>query len=215
MITFYFNNINQRPFFNLLEIINTNIAGFNDYNIIDKELELVKTEFEKLKFINETPDNFKKIIQILIDKNDNLEKLLNDNNKELVEIKNILKLQKSNLKNNIGENLKTIGPRIQKINPETLQLIKVYETMSECLIENEFCKRSSINKAINDNTIYNNFRWNFVQFSFKKFYIILSLNTEPHLNKICVEYDIIYQMIVYYIIFYAKCLIVDRNKFCL
>ena len=55
--------------------------------------------------------------------------------------------------------LVTLGPRLQKINPETLQLVKVYETVTECMNENNKIKRPSINKAITENTVYEGFRW--------------------------------------------------------
>lgn len=60
----------------------------------------------------------------------------------------------------IGAPLPTLGPRLQQINPETLMLIKFYESVSECIIEwNNEIKRPSINKAIVGNTIYRGFRW--------------------------------------------------------
>jgi hypothetical protein len=58
--------------------------------------------------------------------------------------------------------LVTLGPRLQKINPETLQLVKVYETVSECMNENNKIKRPSINKAVVENTVYEGFRWRLV-----------------------------------------------------
>jgi hypothetical protein len=56
----------------------------------------------------------------------------------------------------------TIGPRLQKINPDTLQLIKCYETVTECMREDPKMKRPSIEKAVQENTIYNDFRWAYV-----------------------------------------------------
>lgn len=69
--------------------------------------------------------------------------------------------QKPPTKTTTGFNtpLVTLGPRLQKINPETTQLIKVYETVSECMNENPNIKRPSINKAVDENTIYEGFRW--------------------------------------------------------
>ena len=32
----------------------------------------------------------------------------------------------------------TIGPRLQKINPETMTIVKIYETVSECLHETNY-----------------------------------------------------------------------------
>jgi hypothetical protein len=55
--------------------------------------------------------------------------------------------------------LPTLGPRLQKINPETMQLIKVYESVTEAMKENTNIKRPSINKAIVENTIYCGYRW--------------------------------------------------------
>ena len=58
-----------------------------------------------------------------------------------------------------NEPLTTLGPRLQKINPETLQLIKVYESVSEIMKEDNNIKRPSINKAVVENIVYNGFRW--------------------------------------------------------
>ena len=59
--------------------------------------------------------------------------------------------------------LVTLGPRLQKINPETMQLVQVYETVSECMNENYKIKRPSLNKAVVENTIYEGFRWLLVE----------------------------------------------------
>lgn len=55
-----------------------------------------------------------------------------------------------------------VGPRLQKINPETLQLVHVYETVTEAMKENHAIKRPSVNKAIRENTVYQGFRWQLV-----------------------------------------------------
>ena len=54
------------------------------------------------------------------------------------------------------------GPRLQKIHPETLQLIHVYETVTDAMKENPAIKRPSVNKAIRENTVYQGFRWQVV-----------------------------------------------------
>jgi hypothetical protein len=64
---------------------------------------------------------------------------------------------------NFNQPLVTVGPRLQKINPETMKIIKVYESVAECLKEYNFkVKRPSIDKAVKENTVYNGFRWAFV-----------------------------------------------------
>ena len=61
---------------------------------------------------------------------------------------------------NFNEPLVTLGPRLQKIHPETLQLECVYESVSQCMKESKFeIKRPSIMKAIQEKTIYRGFRW--------------------------------------------------------
>jgi hypothetical protein len=57
----------------------------------------------------------------------------------------------------------TLGPRLQQINPETMTLNKVYDSVAECIKESNFVmKRPSIVKAINENTVYNGYRWAYV-----------------------------------------------------
>ena len=56
-----------------------------------------------------------------------------------------------------------MGPRLQKINPETLQLVNVYVCVTEAMNEDKTIKRPSITKAINENTIYRGFRWLLVE----------------------------------------------------
>ena len=55
-----------------------------------------------------------------------------------------------------------VGPRLQKIHPETLQLVHVYETVTEAMKENPVVKRPSVNKAVKENTVYQGFRWQLV-----------------------------------------------------
>ena len=54
------------------------------------------------------------------------------------------------------------GPRLQKIHPETLQLVHVYETVTDAMKESSAIKRPSVNKAVRENTVYQGFRWQLV-----------------------------------------------------
>jgi hypothetical protein len=67
--------------------------------------------------------------------------------------------QETKVVTGFSEPLSTIGPRLQKINPETLGLIKFYESVSEAMKENSNIKRPSINKAVVENTVYCGYRW--------------------------------------------------------
>jgi len=94
-------------------------------------------------------DELNKSNNLLINKITEIDKTL----KELI-LKTTMKTT-----TNFNEQLVTLGPRLQKINPDTLNLIKVYDSVTECIKEDPKIKRASINKAINENTIYHGFRW--------------------------------------------------------
>ena len=143
----------------LLHIINHNIKHFNNTNIY--KLEQENAQYKMMLEMNKSGnDNI--LIQELIKSNKQImNKLdaLEQTNKLLVE--KISSLQ-TKTTNGFNEQLPTVGPRLQKIHPETLQLIKVYETVSEAIKENTSIKRTSVNKAVLENTIYNGFRWHLV-----------------------------------------------------
>jgi len=140
----------------LLQIITSNMKNFNEVNNSSLELEI-----EKLKLL----------IQMKEDKNENglLHELVNSVNqlsgkvdanekrmKEMME-----KMSASQVKTTTGFNttLVTLGPRLQKIHPDTLELVKVYESVSEAMKENSDIKRPSMNKAVRENTVYHGYRW--------------------------------------------------------
>ena len=140
----------------LSNIINNNIKYFNENNTHKLELEI-----EQLKLMIEmkNTNNDNMLIQELITtvnklstKIDNLEKT----NKIIMEKMNS---SQTKLVTGFNEPLVTLGPRLQKINPETLELIKVYESVTELMKEDNNIKRPSINKAVVENTIYCGFRW--------------------------------------------------------
>lgn len=143
----------------LLNIIDNNIKYFNytDVNKLELEIEALKLMLE-----NKETNNDYSLIQDLFEnvknlssKIDNLENI----NKEI-----LYKLNQNNTKTttNFNEPLPSLGPRLQKINPENFEIVKVYESVSECMKENINLKRPSINQSILKNTIYQGFRWSFV-----------------------------------------------------
>lgn len=146
----------------LLNIVNKNIKYFNDTNNEVKQLEL-ELEILKIKekyngnigssdLSNEKINELLDMNKLLMNKIDKLEQT----NKEILD-----KLNASQTKVVTGFNQQNphLGPRLQKINPETLLLVKVYETVTEAMNENKNIKRPSINKAIQENTVYQGFRW--------------------------------------------------------
>ena len=140
----------------LLNIINNNIKYFNNNT---NKLELENNQLKMMIEMNKTGGNdnilileLVKSVKQLTSRIDNLEQT----NKLLLEKMNSMQTKTST---GFNDPLITLGPRLQKINSETLQLVKVYETVSEVMKEDSNIKRSSINKAVIENTIYRGFRW--------------------------------------------------------
>jgi hypothetical protein len=139
----------------LLNIINHNVKYFNGTNKLELENEQLKIMMEMNKsnndntLVQELIKSVNQLTKQLTSRIDNLEKII------------IEKISSSNVKVTTGFNeaLVTLGPRLQKIHPETLQIVKVYECVTEAMKENSDIKRSSINKAVIENTIYRGFRW--------------------------------------------------------
>ena len=144
----------------LLNIISNNIKYFNnnDTNKLELEIEQLKL---MLEMKNSNNDNLLiqelvKTVQQLSGKIDNLENI----NKNIASKLNSMQTKTTT---NFNQPLVTVGPRLQQINPETMIITKVYESVAECIKEYNFkVKRPSIDKAVKENIIYNGFRWAFV-----------------------------------------------------
>jgi prophage antirepressor-like protein len=144
----------------LLNVINNNLKYFNSNDTNKLELEI-----EKLKLMLEmkSTNNDNLLIQELVQSVKQLSGQINNLEKTNQEM--MAKLNSAQMKTTTGFNepLVTLGPRLQKINPETMIIIKTYESVAECLKEHNFkIKRPSIDKAVTENTVYNGFRWAFV-----------------------------------------------------
>ena len=144
----------------LVDAINSQIDNYQEYGT--KKIEL---EIEKLKVIamnHESP-----AIVELIESNKRIEesnKLLHTRiNKLESMIEKLLEIRPVKIQTGFQEPLSTLGPRVQKINPDTMQLIKVYESATEVMNEDRSIKRPTLSKAVLENIVYNGFRWLFVE----------------------------------------------------
>jgi hypothetical protein len=95
------------------------------------------------------------LLQLLLQKVQTLE----TNNKEILSRLNAMQTKTVTACSQPDPHL---GPRLQKIHPETLQILHVYESVTECMKEDHAMKRPSINKAVRENTVYRGFRWQLV-----------------------------------------------------
>ena len=162
----------------ILKLIQSNIKKFNEYNNddfekIQLELNIYKDFVSSTKISSEnntinqpTNSEIKELLEnqkgILENQKKILEKIenLENSNKEILQKISITQIKTTT---NFNEPLTTLGPRLQQINPETLLLVKVYESVTECIKMNHFTlKRPSIDKAVKENTIYHGFRWLYV-----------------------------------------------------
>jgi prophage antirepressor-like protein len=157
----------------VLKIIDDNIDNYN-YSV--REL-LLENELLQIKKFNESKidhELFKELIEsnkILTEKVVLLENTIQmlvgnisvKKNTHIQENDDIPLKKESKLVTGFGQQIPNLGPRLQKINPETMKLVQVYECVSDAMNENKDIKRPSITKAINENTVYCGFRWLLVE----------------------------------------------------
>jgi prophage antirepressor-like protein len=160
----------------VLKIIDDNIDNYNytvrelllenellklkrDYQLANIDGELLVELIQTNKQLNERVISLENTVKILIE-NKFIE---NNSTKEIKETEPSSTKKETKLVTGFGQQMPHLGPRLQKINPETLQLIKVYECVTEAMNEDKTIKRPSITKAINKNTIYRGFRWLLVE----------------------------------------------------
>lgn len=147
----------------LIQIIEAGITTFNNPII---ENERLKLEIEHLR--SQTPTQFPStpidhnIFQEILKTNQlllNKIQAIEATNKDIISRLNAMQTKTTTVYSTPDSH---IGPRLQKIHPESLTLLHVYETVTECIKENNLLKRPSINKAVQENTIYQGFRWQLV-----------------------------------------------------
>ena len=122
-------------------------------------------EIENLKLKNsgQIVNNDNELLKELIQNNKFLTNKVCSLENSMQQILNKLNTKETNVVTGFNQQMPHLGPRLQKINPETLQLVKVYESVTEAMNENKHIKRPSITKAVNENTIYCGFRWQLVE----------------------------------------------------
>ena len=135
-------------------IIDTNIQKFNEFSPSDfKHMleEVVQNQPNTSNIITNTTELLQQVLQ-------NQNTIL----QRLSQMEQKINAPPPDIKTstNFGQPLVTLGPRLQKINPENLALVHTYESVAECLKESKHkLKRPSIEKAVQENTIYGGFRW--------------------------------------------------------
>jgi hypothetical protein len=146
----------------LIKIIDDNISNYN-YRVSELLLEnqLLKEKINSNQVVSQSINNdeitdLKQMVKQLLNKVNSLEQT----NQQIL---NKLNTQETKVLTGFNQQMPHLGPRLQKINPETLQLVKVYESVTEAMNEDKNIKRPSVTKAVEENTIYNGFRWQLVE----------------------------------------------------
>ena len=149
----------------LLKVIDDNISSF-EYSFA--EFEQLRLENEKLKMEIAMLKSDQPIVQddSVLKELLTMNKLFMNKVNELDASNKIILSQLNAMQTKTTTKFDTpdphIGPRLQKIHPETLQLVHIYETVTEAMKDNSAIKRPSVNKAIRENTVYQGFRWQLV-----------------------------------------------------
>ena len=176
-------DINQNRVFNLqghetekeLILIGTSITYKMLLKIIEDNIDNYKYKINELLLENQLLKEKINSNQTIIQSNSTneiteLKQLIISLSCEMTELKktnqlilNKLNSQQTKLVTGFNQQMPNLGPRLQKINPENLQLIKVYESVTELMNDDKNIKRPSIMKAIQENTIYCGFRWQLVE----------------------------------------------------
>jgi phage anti-repressor protein len=146
----------------LVNIIENNIKRFNDTTTMDEMEHMIRKILNEPKNEIINPNSSQEIMQTIIEiKNQNvtLNAKIDNLERTIADLKSTVVRSQTRTTTNFNEPLPTLGPRLQKIDPITLQLVQVYESVTECMRENPNIKRPSINKAVKENTIYCGFRW--------------------------------------------------------
>jgi hypothetical protein len=157
---------NERELFligkNLTYLMVSNIIKNNSKYFDGNSIEQLKLENKKLQLMTDLNGTTVSVFFTeMVAMNKLLLSRLGDLERSFADLSEKIISQQIQTKTTTGFNtpLVTLGPRLQKINPETMQLVKVYETVSECMNEYPNIKRPSLNKAVTENTIYEGFRW--------------------------------------------------------
>jgi hypothetical protein len=143
----------------LIKIINDNIDNYN-YKVRELLLEI---ENLKLKNSGQHINNDNDMIKELVITNKMLSNKVSSLENSIQQILDKLNEKETKVVTGFNQQIPHLGPRLQKINPESLQLVKVYESVTEAMNEDKNIKRPSIVKAIEENTIYCGFRWLLVE----------------------------------------------------
>ena len=151
----------------LIKIINDNIDNYK-YKISEllSENKLLKSKLIESNSQPNIIDNGNSSNNDIVELKEIINKLLNEVTelkKSNEQILNKLNEKETKVVTGFNQQMPNLGPRLQQINPETLQLVKVYESVTEVMNENKNIKRPSITKAIEENTIYCGFRWLLVE----------------------------------------------------
>lgn len=172
------NHINEKELFlvktqeqynKLISIIQDNSKRFNntDYaQISDLQDELDKVNSSVTK---QNINNFnQKSIDKIIENQSKILELITNLNERQIKIENIITTN-LNINKKPEEKYNTIvkeerGPKVLQINPETLKINKVYDTIIELLNAdtNTHINRNSLKRAVDKKSIYRNYRWMFI-----------------------------------------------------
>lgn len=148
---------NELSYSTILNIIHQHKKFYDDHDSLFLQIEHLKLENERLNLLKNSPniEIYEELRNFMKETKDNYTKLTS----KIQGIEKLIVRNSIKTTDNFDVPISRIGDKLQKINPETFELVEHYETVSECMKLDKRIKRPSLNKAISNNTVYCGHRW--------------------------------------------------------
>jgi len=152
----------ELSYINVINIIEQNIKYYNDNYTELEKLKLENNNLQIIQEFNQDKNNLQDIMTLMMHNNNILCNKINNLEKIVIDLRSQIIINNTRNLSNFNETLQTLGPRVQMLNIENDTIIKVFDSISQCMQENPDLKRPSLNQAIKNNSAYKTFRWNYI-----------------------------------------------------
>ena len=152
----------ELSYINVLNIIEQNIKYYNDNYTELEKLKLENNNLQIIQEFNQDKSNLQNLMTLMMHNNNILCNKINNLEKIVIDLRSEIIINNTRTISNFNETLQTLGPRVQMLNIKNDTIIKVFESISQCMQENPDLKRPSLNQAIKNNSVYKTFRWNYI-----------------------------------------------------
>jgi prophage antirepressor-like protein len=172
---------------NLINLVSENIKRFNNSDYV--EISDLQKEINRLQNNQNNVPDCPKIdsfeLKKILDNQEKMLALITRQMCNLEKLENTLQATINNSNSRTSQEYNTIikplqGPKVIQINSDNLQIYKIHNTIIDLLKLNPHISRNSLKKSVENNTVYKNYRWMFLNrdFEIKDIVIIPTKLTE-------------------------------------